>query len=117
MDDEERLTKLRKAMSYQDTVDAEVSAMLQDPQNQRVLVANIKEFAEGLKKNRMNIRSEDSRFSHAYDLAFEIESDEPDASDVTSDDLKAALLRRIDNIDAANDWFTACELYETNEID
>jgi hypothetical protein len=47
-------------------------------------------------------------YSHAYDLAFEVESSDETGEDVTPAMLRAALLRRIASLDAANEWLEAC---------
>ena len=51
-----------------------------------------------------------TRFNHAFDLAFSLESDEENAGDVTPAMLKKALLKRIAALDAAgdNEWLEAC---------
>jgi hypothetical protein len=55
-------------------------------------------------------------FSHAYDFALEVESQREDASDVTGEMLKAALLKRIASMPAA-EFLEACGKFDTAEID
>jgi hypothetical protein len=41
-----------------------------------------------------------ARYNHVYDMAFSVVSDTPDGSDVTQAMLRAALFKRIHDIDA-----------------
>jgi hypothetical protein len=41
-----------------------------------------------------------ARYNHAYDIAFSLVSETPDGSDVTQEMLRAALIRRIEQLDA-----------------
>jgi len=55
-------------------------------------------------------------YSHAYDIAFELISHEPDGSDVTPAMLRAALMRRMADLDANNEWREAVGApYDTHE--
>lgn len=58
------------------------------------------------------------KFNHAFDVAFEVISDDLYAQDVTPTMLKEALLRRIANLDAAGEieWREACTPYDTYEV-
>lgn len=48
------------------------------------------------------------RFNHAVDIAFTVISDDPDGQDFTPAMLRAALLRRIADLDKApEDWLEA----------
>ena len=54
-------------------------------------------------------------FNHAYSIAFEVLSSHPEGEDVTADMLRAALLRRVANLNA-NEWLEACGTpYDTHE--
>mgnify|MGYP000577908318 CR=1 FL=1 len=48
------------------------------------------------------------KFNHAFDLAFEVISNQEDGEDVTPEMLKEGLLKRIENMDLANEWLEAC---------
>lgn len=61
-------------------------------------------------------------FNHMFDIAFSLDSDKEDASDVTPAMLRAALLRRIADLDdavkvygpsGATLWLEACGLCDT----
>ena len=56
-----------------------------------------------------------TRYSHAYDFAFEIESDHPDGEDLTPAMIRAALIKRATEIDDA-EVLHACGLFDTHEI-
>lgn len=59
------------------------------------------------------------RFNHAFDIAFSLESEREDASDVTPEIIRQALLKRIRDLDAAGDgeWIEACAVpWDTYEI-
>ena len=45
-----------------------------------------------------------SRYNHAYDMAFSLVSNDPEGLDVTPAMLRAALLRRIADLDANDQW-------------
>jgi hypothetical protein len=49
-----------------------------------------------------------ARFNHAFELAFSLETDREDASDVTPEMLREALLERIRTLDANNELAEAC---------
>ncbi len=57
------------------------------------------------------------KYNHAFDVAFSLVSNDPDGNDITPDMLKAALLKRISDLDAAEEWKEACgspwDTYET----
>jgi hypothetical protein len=55
-------------------------------------------------------------YNHMFDVAFSVESDDCNAEDVTPAMLRAALIKRIETLDAENDWAEACGLCETYEI-
>ncbi|WP_242121183.1 hypothetical protein [Sphingomonas lacusdianchii] len=46
-------------------------------------------------------------FSHAYGVAFTVRSHDPEGADVTPSMLKAALLARVADLDAAGEWHEA----------
>jgi hypothetical protein len=56
------------------------------------------------------------RYNHMFDTAFSLESNTDDGSDVTPAMLRAALLKRIDTLDASGEWLEACGLCDTYEI-
>ena len=57
-------------------------------------------------------------FDHAYDVSFSLRSDHPTGEDVTPAMLKAALLKRIDDLDAANEWEEAVGApYDSYEVE
>jgi hypothetical protein len=67
-----------------------------------------------------------SKFNHLFDIAFSLDSDSEDASDVTPAMLRAALLRRIADLDetvkvhgpsAAMLWLEGCGLCDTYAYD
>ena len=57
-----------------------------------------------------------ARFNHMFDVAFSLDSNTPDASDVTPDMLRAALMDRINNM-CGGDWSEACGLCDSYEYD
>jgi hypothetical protein len=60
-----------------------------------------------------------ARYSHMFDVAFSLESEREDGSDVTPAMLKAALLKRIDALDETlnqGEWHEACGLVDTYEV-
>jgi hypothetical protein len=50
------------------------------------------------------------KYNHAFDIAFSVISDDPEGLDVTPDMFRAALLRRIIQLDeeAVGGWVQAC---------
>ena len=59
------------------------------------------------------------RYNHAFDISFTVESDHPEADDVTPAMLKAGLLKRIADLYTAgdNEWLEAAGMpYDTYEI-
>lgn len=58
-----------------------------------------------------------ARYSHAYDIVFEVQSDKEDGSDVTPAMLRAALLKRIEDVfENSGEWEHACDLFDTYEV-
>jgi hypothetical protein len=55
------------------------------------------------------------RYSHAYDFAFELNSNHPDGDDVTPAMIREALLKRANSIDDM-EIVEACNLFDTYEI-
>jgi hypothetical protein len=56
------------------------------------------------------------KYSHAYDFAFEVESDDEEGDDVTAAMLIAACRARLERIEAANDgaeMLEACDCFDT----
>jgi len=54
-------------------------------------------------------------YNHTFDLAFSLDSNTEDGSDVTPAMMKAALLSRIDDLDETGEWSEACGLCDTYE--
>tara|TARA_R110000737_G_scaffold163548_1_gene191147 strand:- start:251 stop:424 length:174 start_codon:yes stop_codon:yes gene_type:complete len=54
------------------------------------------------------------KYSHAFDFAFELNSDREDASDVTAAMMRAALLNRIADMPVA-EFVEACGKFDTAE--
>jgi len=57
------------------------------------------------------------RYNHMFDVAFSLESNKEDGSDVTHAMLRAALLKRIEDLDASGEWLEACGLCDTYEVE
>lgn len=58
------------------------------------------------------------RFNHAFDIAFEVITDDPEGENVTPAILKAALLKRIENLDEDDSWLEAAGApFDTYEVD
>lgn len=59
------------------------------------------------------------RFNHAFDIGFEVVSDDRNAEDVTADMLRKALEARIAQLDSSGDlaWLAACLKFDTFEVD
>jgi len=57
-----------------------------------------------------------SKFSHAYDFAFELTSYCEEATDVTPDMIRTALIKRATEIDD-NEIMEACGCFDTHEIE
>jgi hypothetical protein len=53
--------------------------------------------------------------SHAFDFAFELVSERQDASDVTAEMLRAALIRRAGTL-SRNELLEACGCFDTAEV-
>jgi hypothetical protein len=62
------------------------------------------------------IESEPMRFNHAYDFAFEIESQDEDADDVTGAALRAALLKRLNTL-SDKELIGACGHFDVMEAE
>lgn len=62
-------------------------------------------------------QAQQAKYNHMFDMAFEVISGDPNAKDVTPATLKAALLKRIDALDAANEWVEACGLCDSYEME
>lgn len=59
-----------------------------------------------------------ARFNHMYDIAFSVDSDQEDASDVTPAMLRAGLLRRIKDVfEDSGEWQEACGLCDTYQYE
>lgn len=58
------------------------------------------------------------QYNHAYDIAFEVVSGNENGDDVTPEMLKAALMKRIQDLDTEGKgaWLDAASLYDTFEI-
>lgn len=59
------------------------------------------------------------KYNHAFTIAFEVISDDPEGNDVTADMLKAGLKQRIINLDAEGDtiWIEATGApFDTYEV-
>jgi hypothetical protein len=58
-----------------------------------------------------------TQYHHAYDIAFAVESNDEDAKDVTPAMMKAALLKRIEDVfDNSGEWMEACDWWDTYEV-
>lgn len=57
------------------------------------------------------------RYGHMFNVAFSLDSDHPEADDVTPAMLRAALVSRIDDLDEDAEWLHACGLCGTFEYD
>lgn len=58
------------------------------------------------------------RYNHGYTLAFSVESKDPKGEDVSPQMLRAALLRRIDDLDIGDEWVEATGApFDTYEVD
>jgi hypothetical protein len=55
------------------------------------------------------------KYSHAVDIAFEVISNDEQGEDVTPDMLRAALKKRIENLDETNTWLEAVDIFDTME--
>lgn len=55
------------------------------------------------------------RYNHMFDVAFSLDSDHPEADDVTPAMLRAALVSRINDLDEHAEWMHACGLCDTYE--
>jgi hypothetical protein len=60
-----------------------------------------------------------AKYNHAFDIAFVVISAKEDASDVTADMLRAALYKRIEELDSEGDlyWQDAVDCFDTFEVD
>ena len=56
------------------------------------------------------------KFNHMFDIAFSLDSEREDASDVTPAMLRAALLKRVEDVfEHSGEWEAACGLCDTYE--
>ena len=58
-----------------------------------------------------------TKFSHACTIAFTVLHDGEDIEDIPVDVLRAALIKRIHDLDSTGDleWYEAVEIYDTAE--
>jgi len=57
-------------------------------------------------------------YNHAFTLAFQLKSNDPDGEDVTEQMLRAALLKRLDELDEHEQWDEAVGApFDTYEVD
>jgi hypothetical protein len=56
------------------------------------------------------------KFNHAYDIGFEIVSDTEQATDVTGEMLRVALIARIESMDN-KELLQTCNCFDTHEVD
>jgi len=57
------------------------------------------------------------KFNHACDIAFEVLSDDAQGGDITPEMYRAALKKRIDELDRTNIWDEAVGIFDTCERD
>jgi len=55
------------------------------------------------------------KYSHMYDVAFEVISNHPEGEDVTPEMIKKALISRITDLDKHNEWIEACAWINASE--
>jgi hypothetical protein len=55
------------------------------------------------------------KYSHMYDVAFEVISNHPEGKDVTPEMIKKALISRIADLDKHNEWIEACAWINASE--
>jgi len=55
------------------------------------------------------------KYNHAVDIAFEVISNDEQGEDITPDMLRAALKKRIENLDKNNEWLEAIDIFDTME--
>ena len=55
------------------------------------------------------------QYHHAYDFAFEVVSNDPEAEDVTPAMIRAAMLDRVNRL-SDDDLMRACSCYDTYEM-
>ena len=61
----------------------------------------------------------DTRYNHAFTVAFTIESDHPEGDDITGEQFTKAVQRRVDELNSQGDleWLEAVGLpYDTYEV-
>jgi len=58
-----------------------------------------------------------TKYNHAFDVAFALESDKEDWGEVSALELKRALLERIDQIDTDGEWLEACSGFDSYEVE
>lgn len=56
------------------------------------------------------------KYNHAYTIAFELESDDEYALDVTPAMFRSALLKRVADM-PDSEWRDACNLFDSNEVE
>lgn len=57
-------------------------------------------------------------YNHMFDIAFSLESEDPDANDVTPAMLRAGLIERIKDLDKSGEWDQCpCGLCDTYEVE
>jgi len=67
---------------------------------------------------KRQMRKEDKKikkYSHMYDVAFEVISNHPEGKDVTPEMIKKALISRITDLDKHNEWIEACAWINASE--
>lgn len=56
------------------------------------------------------------KYNHAYDFAFEVVANDPEAEDVTPEMIRAALLERVNRL-SDDDLMHACNCFDTYEME
>ncbi|SHH51672.1 hypothetical protein [Ferrimonas marina] len=56
-----------------------------------------------------------AKYNHAFDFGFEVESENQQATDVTGDMLRAALIKRIEGL-TDKQLLACCECFDTHEV-
>ena len=54
-------------------------------------------------------------YNHACDLAFEVLSNDEQGNDITPEMLRAALKKRVNELDRTNTWREAIDIFDTME--
>ena len=55
------------------------------------------------------------KYNHAADLAFEVLSNDEQGNDITPEMLRAALKKRVNELDRTNTWREAIDIFDTME--